>query len=401
MASNQIMELRKKLEKRFKDSTEIFPDFTSVRQIEVVKSGSAIVDAVTGIGGFPRGRLTELYGGYSTGKTTLATQGSAAVQRNDKNSVVLYVDYEHAFDASYAHALGVDLHPDRFIFCQPDYFEQGDMIIDSYVTEGLVDFVVVDSAAAMIPLEDLEGKIDSTGRIGLQAQLMSRMLGRVTKKISKGRKPAMVMINQTRMKIDTKNARNNGEQSAAGSAIKFYASIRLQLENITGEGESQRSAKDVTDQLYTQNRVRITAIKNKLAPPWMRGQFTLEYGRGVNNVVSVAELAEQKLGIMSGAGFFNYKGDFPETTFTCRGREAFLALMIENPMLASELEAKVLSQMAADQATSLGVTILSKGEAAKEIEYNPGTLVLEDTSRAGGVEAQSISPGEGLPVEDV
>lgn len=398
MAANPITELRKKLEKKYKDSTEVFPDFSSVKQIEVVKSGSAIVDAVTGIGGFPRGRMTELYGGYSTGKTTLATQGSAAVQRNDPRSVVLYVDYEHAFDASYAHSLGVDLSSDRFVFCQPDYFEQGDMIIDSFVTEGLVDFIVIDSAAAMIPLEDLEGKIDSTGRIGLQAQLMSRMLGRVTKKISKGRKPAMVLINQTRMKIDTKNARNNGEYSAAGSAIKFYASLRLSLENINGEGEGLRG-KGVTDQVYTQNRVRITAIKNKLAPPWIRGQFTLVYGRGVDNLISVGELAEQKLGIMSGAGFFNYKGDTPDTTFACRGREAFLALLNEKPQLLIELEGKVLAQMAAEQATSLGVVINTTRELAKELDCDTGTLVIEDEQSVGAPKSR-IAPGEGLPVED-
>lgn len=394
MAVNPLNELRKKLEKRFKESTEIFPDFTSVKKIDVIKSGSAIVDAVTGIGGFPRGRVTELYGGYSTGKTTLATQAAAAIQHADPNAVVLYVDYEHAFDASYAHALGVDLSPDRFVFCQPDYFEQGDLIIDEYVTAGLVDQVTVDSAAAMIPMEDLEGKIESTGRIGLQAQLMSRMLGRVTKKISKGRRPALLMINQTRMKIDTKNARNNGEQSAAGSAIKFYASIRLQLENITGEGEDLRG-KGVTDQIYTQNRVRITAIKNKLAPPWMRGMFTLEYGKGVNNLVSVAELAEQKLGIMSGAGFFNYKGDTPETSFTCRGRESFQNLLKENDKLMLELEAKVLNHMAAEQATSLGVTVLTRGEAAKEME-SAGVMVLDGSSAA-----PKQSTIDGLPVEDM
>lgn len=398
MATDPLSELRKKLEKKFKESTEIFPDFTTIKQIGTIKSGSAIVDAVTGIGGFPRGRVTELYGGYSTGKTTLSTQASAAVQKADPKSVVLYIDYEHAFDASYAHALGVNLNPNRFVFCQPDYFEQGDQVMNSYVDEGLVDLLIIDSAAAMIPMEDLEGKIDSTGRIGLQAQLMSRMLARITKKISKGRKPAMVIINQTRMKIDTKNARNNGEQSAAGSAIKFYASMRLQLENITGEGEEGRG-KGVTDQVYTQNRVRITAIKNKLAPPWIRGQFTLEYGRGVNNVISVAELAEQKLGIMSGAGFFNYKGDTPETSFTCRGREAFHQLIQERSALMLELEAKVLSSMAAEQAASLGISSITKGDAAKELESPDGVLVLGDESKGGA--PVRMAPGEGLPTEDL
>lgn len=387
---NPITTLRKALEKKYKDSTEVFPDFSTRKRIEAITSGSTLVDAVTGVGGFPRGRLTELYGGYSTGKTTIATQGSAAAQRTDSSAVVLYVDYEHAFDAVYAHKLGVDLSPDRFIFCQPDYFEQGDAVIDAFVTEGLVDFIVVDSAAAMTPLEDLEGKIESTGRIGLQAQLMSRMLSRLTKKISRGRKPALVIVNQTRMKIDTKNARNNGEQSAAGSAIKFYASVRLQLENLSGEGDTERG-KGITDQVYTQNRVRITAIKNKVAPPWMRGQFTIEFGKGINNILSIAELAEQRLQIMSGAGFFNYKGDSPETSFTCRGRENFQQLLHVNQALLAELETKVLNSMQEEQSRELGILVSSSTEAAKEIEAQD-VLVL-----GGGAKV----PSGDFKVEDV
>lgn len=225
---------------------------------------------------------------------------------------------------------------------------------------------------------------------------MSKMLARLTKKISKGRKPALVMINQTRSRIDTKNAKNNGEQSAANSAIKFYSSLRLQLEIVVSEGDENRSAKDATDQLYTSNRVRITAIKNKLAPPWMRGQFTLKFGKGVDNLVSVAELAEQKLGIMSGSGFFNYKGDTPATSFACRGRESFQALLQENPALLKELEAKVLAFMKEEHAKSLGITQLVVGDAAKEIEADPGVLVLDDSPQA----VAPVEVGAGLPVED-
>jgi recombination protein RecA len=242
----------------------------------------------------------------------------------------------------------------------------------------------------MTPLEDLEGKIESTGRIGLQAQLMSRMLSRLTKKISRGRKPALVIVNQTRMKIDTKNARNNGEQSAAGSAIKFYASVRLQLENLSGEGDTERG-KGITDQVYTQNRVRITAIKNKVAPPWMRGQFTIEFGKGINNILSIAELAEQRLQIMSGAGFFNYKGDSPETSFTCRGRENFQQLLHVNQALLAELETKVLNSMQEEQSRELGILVSSSTEAAKEIEAQD-VLVL-----GGGAKV----PSGDFKVEDV
>lgn len=384
--ANPIRDLQRKLETRFKNSTEIFPDFTTIKQIEVIPSGSAVIDCVTGLGGFPRGRMTEIYGGYSTGKTTLAIHGAVACQK--QGGVPLYIDYEHAFDAAYAHNLGLDLNPGKFIFCQPDYFEQGDIIADEYIVAGLVDFVVVDSAAAMIPMEDLEGKIDSTGRIGLQAQLMSRFLGRVTKKISKGRKPALLVVNQTRMKIDIKNSRNNGEQSAAGSAIKFYASLRLALETVAGEGSEGRGS-GVTDQVYTQNRVRVTAIKNKLAPPWIRGQFAIEYGKGVSNVISIAELAEQKLGIMSGAGFFKYEGDTPETTISCRGRDVFCHAVRTNPALLKELEQKVLSHMRSEQAMTLGVSSITPGDAAKELDSETGVLVF------------GSSANQGLPVEDM
>lgn len=386
----QIDDLRKKLEKRFKDSTEIFPDFTSIKQIDVIPSSSAIIDAVTGIGGFPRGRVTEIYGGYSTGKTTLATQASAVIQTIGPDQVVLFMDYEHAFDAAYAHKLGVNLDPNRFIFCQPDSFEQGDLIMDSFVSSGLVDLIVVDSAAAMTPAEDLEGKVDSTGRIGLQAQLMSRMLTRMTKKISKGRKPALVILNQTRTKIDIKNTRNTGEDSAAGNALRFYASLRLKLENISGEGEEGRSTKDVTDRLYTRNKVRVTAVKNKLAPPFIRGTFFIDYGRGVNNIVSIAELAEQKLGIMSGAGFFKYAGDKEETSFSCRGRDEFHRILAERPVLMKEIEGKVLAAMREEQAMSLGVTVIDTTQQAKEIESDGHSYVDLSSGSA-----------DGLPIEEL
>lgn len=396
MADTQIRDLRRKLEKHFQDTSEIFPDFTSVKKIDVVSSSSVIVDAITGIGGFPRGRMTEVFGGYSSGKTTLLTQGSASVQRINPNSTVLFVDFEHAFDASYGHALGVDLNPDRFVFCQPDYFEQGWAVIDQFVSQGLVDMVILDSAAAMTPRAELEGSVEDTGGIGLQARLMSRMLGQLTKKISRGRKPALVIANQTRMKIDTKNARNNREDSAAGSALKFYASLRLQLEIITGEGDEGRS-KSVTDQLYTQNRVRVTAIKNKLAPPWMRGQITMEYGRGINNILSVAELAEQKLGIMSGSGYFKYEGDTTETSVNCRGRDAFQDIMMKSPEIYREIEGKVLARMREEHAASLGVKVLSTGESAKEITYSEEVMVIDSNSSRESL----VLPSDGLPVEDI
>jgi len=390
-----IQRVRDALEKKYKASTELFPDFTTIKQIAVIPSPAAIINAVTGIGGMPRGRVLEIHGPYSSGKTTIATEICASAQQADPQAVALYLDYEHAFDATYAHKLGVDLNPGRFIFAQPDYFEQGAEIIDAYVTAGVVDVIVIDSAAAMTPKSILDGSFDEEGgsQKGTQAALMSQFLEKITKKINKGKKPALILINQTRAVINIggrpqKNAPK--EQAAGGNGIKFYSSIRLGLEIVHNEGDELRGTKG-TDQVYTQNRVRVTCTKNKLAPPFMRGTLVIEYGKGINNIVSIAELAEARLGIMSGAGFFKYDGDTPATTFSCRGREAFQAELISNPALQKEIEHKVLESIKAEHAASLGIDSIKVSGYAKEIDSGSGTLVLTDDDETGpGLEFEDV-----------
>lgn len=372
MAASVLEEIKRKIEKKYKESTELFPDFSTIKEIEVIPSPSATINAITGVGGFPRGRLSEIHGPYSSGKTTLAIEICAEAQRRLKDPVVLFLDYEQAFDAGYARKLGLDLASDKFIFVQPEYFEQGALIIDSMVDLDLVDIIVIDSAAAMTPRAELEGEWDKDGgsQKGLQANLMARFLSSITKKLNRGRKPAMVLINQTRAVIDIggrprKNAPK--EQAAGGNAIKFYTSMRILLEIVTGEGDAARGTKG-TDQLYTQNRVRVTCIKNKVAPPWMRGTIIIEYGKGINNVASVGDLAEARLGIMSGAGFYDYTGEKPETTFKCRGREAFQKILEESPEILQEIEAKVLSNIKAEHAKLLGIDDIKISGKAKNIE---------------------------------
>lgn len=409
-----LQEVRKKLEKRYHDSTEVFPDFTQIRQIEVWPTRSSIINAVTGIGGMPRGRVTEIFGPFSSGKSTIACELVATLQRMDPNAVAMYVDYEHAFDAAYAHSLGVDLGANRFVFVQPEYLEQGASIVDAFVDENLVDLIILDSAAAMTPRAELEGDMDAEGgtQKGLQAALMSRFLSVATKKIARGRKPALVILNQTRAVIDIggqkkKNAPKS--QSAAGNAIKFYSSMRLELEIVYHEGDEGRGAKVGTDQVYTQNRVRVTAMKNKLAPPFIRGTFVIEYGKGTNNIVSIAELAESRLAIMSGAGFFKYQGDTPATTFSCRGREAFLELLKNTPELLKELEIKVTDAMKADHAKALGITSIRTEGKAKEITSAvQGPLVLrtqqsreEEPEDSRGVEPPVQLMAPGLPTTEI
>jgi len=376
-----IAKLRKALDKRYSADLEIFPDFTSIKAIQTIPSPSAIINAVAGIGGFPRGRVSEIHGAYSTGKTTIATETVAAAQANDPEACALYLDYEHAWDAIYARKLGTDLRGDRLIFAQPTYFEMGADIAIECVKQNLVDMIVVDSAAAMTPKSELEGEMDTDGgtQKGTQSALMARWLAIMTKLINQGRKPAMVLINQTRanIQIGGKIQRNAPkEQAAGGNAIKFYTSLRLELEEMGNEGDSSRGSKAI-DQVYTQKRVRITCVKNKLAPPFMRGQIVIEYGKGINNIASIGELAEAKLGIMSGAGFFNYQGDTPETTVVCRGRDAFQAVLKESPALQTELERKVLAAIKAEHAQSLGLDEIKVTGSAKELETS---LVLDDNT---------------------
>lgn len=385
-----IIKIRKALEKKFADTTELFPDFTRKTNIEFIPTRSAILNTVTGLGGIPKGRITEIFGPESSGKTTIAAELVAEMQRRDPKSIALYVDYEHAFDPSYAHALGVDLNIDRFLFAQPENFEQGDVIIDEFISNNVPDIVVIDSAAAMTPRDQMEGKADDKTRIGLQSQLMSNMLGRITKKLKRGKKPALVIINQIRTKINIKDPRQTGADSAGGHALRFYASIRIKLENMGGEGDENRNTGpgQGTDQIYTRTKVRVTAVKNKLAPPFMRGQVVIDFGTGINNIISIGELAEANLGIMSGAGFFKYKGDHASTSFNLRGREAFHAELEKNDRLCKELEGKVLAKMQEQSTKGLGLRKITLPE-------------IDESSLVLTTDESPVSSLEGLPTEDI
>jgi len=391
-----IGQVRKALEKKYKQSTELFPDLTTARKIEVVPHSSAMINAITGVGGFPKARVTEIYGPLSSGKTTIAIEACVAAQE-DPDAVCLFIDYEHAFDARYAHTgLGLNLDPTKFIFAQPEYFEQGAQIIDKFLDEGIVDIVVIDSAAAMTPKAEFEGEMDPEGgtQKGAQAALMAKFLSITTKKLNRGRKPPLIVINQTRADFVIGGLPKKGppkDKPAGGNALKFYTSIRLQLENMRFEGDEERGSKG-TDQVYTQTRIRITAVKNKVAPPFIRGQIVIEFGTGINNILTVADLAEAKLGIMSGGGgYFKYVGDTTETSFSCRGRDAFQDILKSDPDVYREIEAKVLEAIKQEHAAALGIgTVKVKGQA-KDIEAEAGTLVLE-----GGIK----DSGPGMPTTE-
>lgn len=380
MASNQlaiIAEIKKKLERKYQESTEMFPDFTT-RKIEVIPSKSTILNAVTGIGGIPRGRVTEIFGLESTGKTTLASEITASLQKLSPSATTLFLDYEHAFDPHYAKKLGQNLAAPQFVYVQPDSFEQGHEVIHEFLEADAVDLIIIDSAAAMTPQVVLDSAPDDSVRIGIQAAKMADLLTKVTKQITKGRKPAFVVLNQMRANINLQNQNEPNVKAAGGNAMKFYASLRLQLELVRKEGDSKRNPQGKgTDQIFTQISVRVTAIKNKLASPFMRGLFVIDYGKGTNNIVAVADIAEQKLGIMSGAGFFKYDGATKATTVSGRGREAFQAMLASNPALFKELEAKVLQSMADENAKSLGVEVVTAQEVPDIVmDEKPASMTL-------------------------
>ena len=392
-AADTLAKVRDRLEKKYKDSNELFPDLTSVRKISKIPTRSSIINAVTGIGGIPRGRMTEIHGPFSTGKTTICVETMIQMQQRE-NANILFLDFEHALDPAYSHALGLDLG--RLLYAQPTYFEQGAQIALDYLDTGLMDMVVIDSAAAMTPKAELEGEIDKDGGTtkGLQAALMARFLMQAVGKIARYRKPALLMTNQTRAYIDIggRPKRNAPKEvPAGGNALRFYSSIRLSLEILHPEGDENRGTKG-TDQVYTQNRIRVTCTKNKLAPPYMRGTFVMEYGKGTNDILSIAELAEAKLGIMSGAGFFKYEGDTTETSFSCRGRDAFADRLANDPATRKEIRNKVLAAIKQEHAAALGITELKESGEAKEIEPENGPAL---TTLPNGEDAA------GLLVEDL
>lgn len=401
-----IEDIKKKLEKRYSGSSELFPDLTQAKSVDVIPAPSAIINCITGIGGLPRGRVTEIHGPFSSGKTTIASEIGAAAQAADPEAKVLFVDFEHAFDAAYGRKLGLILTPDRFIFSQPEYFEQGADIALELVP--YVDMIVIDSAAAMTPRSELEGTMDQDGgsQKGTQAALMAQFLSKITKKLGTGRKPALVLINQTRAVINIGGRPRPGapkEQAAGGNAIKFYTSLRMELEPMNNEGDGARGTKG-TDQVYTQTRVRITVVKNKLAPPFMRGQIVIEYGKGINNLVSIGELAEAHLGIMSGAGFFKYEGHTQETSFSCRGRDAFLKILEESTEIQKEIEARVLKTIQDKHATMLGLDEIKVSGKAKTIDQDESDN--ESRMIISGNPSNTFTPLPGqesnpLPIDDI
>jgi recombination protein RecA len=313
-----------KIDKDFGKGSVMMMNEKGDRQIEVISTGSIGLDTALGIGGVPKGRVIEIYGPESSGKTTLAIHIIAEAQK--KGGMCAFIDAEHAFDSTYAQKLGVDI--DNLLISQPDYGEQALEIADRLILSGALDVVVIDSVAALVPKGELEGEMGDS-KMGLQARLMSQALRKLTATISKTN-TVCIFINQLREKIGVMFG--NPETTTGGNALKFYASVRLDI---------RRAAQIKDGDEAIGNRVKVKVVKNKVAPPFRATEFDIIYGEGISKVGEIIDMGVE-LGIVNKSGsWFSY-----DTNKLGQGREAVKSLLTDNPELAKEIEAKIRAKIA-------------------------------------------------------
>ena len=291
-----------------------------VEPIEVISSGSLGLDLALGTGGYPRGRVIEIYGPESSGKTTLSLHAIAECQK--KGGIAAFIDAEHAFDRLYAKNLGVDI--EELIISQPDHGEQALEIADNLIRSSAIDIVVIDSVAALTPKSEIEGEMGDS-KMGLHARLMSQALRKLTGSISKT-KCTVFFINQLREKIGVMFG--NPETTTGGNALKFYASVRLDIRRST-------QIKSVEAEVLG-NKTRVKVVKNKVAPPFKIAEFDILYGEGISKIGEVIDLGVDYEIIKKSGSWFSY-GE----TKIGQGRDAVKSLLIDNPDLLEELEAKI------------------------------------------------------------
>ncbi|MDX1627850.1 MAG: recombinase RecA [Fulvivirga sp.] len=313
-----------KLEKTFGKGAVMKLSDEKVMDVPAISTGSLSLDIALGVGGIPRGRVIEIYGPESSGKTTLSMHCIAEAQKN--GGLAAFIDAEHAFDRIYAEKLGIDT--ENLLISQPDSGEQALEIAEHLIRSGAIDIIVIDSVAALVPKGELEGEMGDS-KMGLQARLMSQALRKLTGTINKTG-CSCIFINQLREKIGVMFG--NPETTTGGNALKFYASVRLDIRRI---GAIKEGANDVTG-----NRTRVKVVKNKVAPPFKQVEFDIMYGKGISKVGEILDLGVE-LDIINKAGsWFSYDGNK-----LGQGRDAVKTLIEDNPELMEELENKIKSKI--------------------------------------------------------
>jgi len=312
-----------KIDKDFGKGTVMKLGDKPVWEVSVIPSGSVSLDHALGVGGYPRGRVVEIYGPESSGKTTLAIHAIAEAQK--AGGIAAIIDAEHAFDPTYAKKLGVNV--DTLLISQPDNGEQALEIADHLIRSGAVDVVVIDSVAALTPKAEIEGEMGDS-KMGLHARLMSQALRKLTANISRTN-TCCVFINQLREKIGVMFG--NPETTTGGNALKFYASVRLDVRRVTQLKDGDEA---------TGNRVRVKVVKNKMAPPFKKAEFDVVFGEGISKIGEIIDLGVDFEIIKKSGSWFSY-GE----TKIGQGREAVKQLLLDNPELCEEIEAKLREKL--------------------------------------------------------
>ena len=309
-----------KMDKTYGKGTVMKMSDQSIVDVEAIPSGSLGLDLALGVGGYPRGRVIEIYGPESSGKTTLTLHAIAEAQK--AGGIAAFIDAEHAFDRFYAEKLGIDL--DNLIISQPDNGEQALEITDNLIRSGAIDIIVVDSVAALTPKSEIEGEMGDS-KMGLHARLMSQALRKLTASISKT-KCTVIFINQLREKIGVMFG--NPETTTGGNALKFYASIRLDIRRSTQIKDSNSEVQG--------NKTRVKVVKNKVAPPFKTAEFDIMYGVGISKIGEIIDVGVDYEIIKKSGSWFSY-----EDTKLGQGRDAVKILLQDNPDLMDELETRI------------------------------------------------------------
>ena len=314
-----------KLEKSFGKGAIMRLGDSAIENVEVISTGSIALDAALGVGGYPKGRIIEIFGPESSGKTTLAIHAIAEAQK--MGGIAAFIDAEHAFDRFYAEKLGVDTA--NLLIAQPDNGEQALEIADNLIRSGAIDILVVDSVAALTPKSEIEGDMGDS-KMGLQARLMSQAMRKLTATISKT-KCCCIFINQLREKIGVMFG--NPETTTGGNALKFYASVRLDIRR-----QSQIKDGDVA----SGNHVKVKVVKNKVAPPFRTAEFDIMFGEGISRIGELIDIAVEKNIIKKSGSWFSYND-----SKIGQGRDTVKQILSDNPELADEIEAQVRESLQA------------------------------------------------------